>query len=84
MENDQLELHFTDDDIVSTEGGVVTKDVVMKISHEHLVQALWSYLVAYGYWPFANAVMVDADFGIDVNDEGSVDVIVTIEEEVAN
>lgn len=59
--------------------------VTIEMSHEHLVQAVSWYLQAYKLLPFnSSVVIVDADFGIDLNANGLVEFDILVEEEKAN
>lgn len=51
------------------------------ISHEHVVQALDFYLRAHNLWPYPGFILVDADLGIELNEEGFVEVDVVLEDE---
>lgn len=58
-----------------------TREIVVDISHEHIVQALTQYLNNSVLCPFGdNEIVLDADLGITLNDEGYVPVIFTMEE----
>jgi len=58
-----------------------TRELILNISHEHLVQALEQYLSNSVLCPWKDdEVLLDADFGITVNSEGYVPVLLTLED----
>ena len=61
-----------------------TRETRILLSHEHVVQALEFYMRAMGYWPYPNEVILDADLGIELNDEGLVEMDVVLVPEYAN
>lgn len=57
------------------------REITVNLSHEHIVQAIASYLSNTVLCPWDdNEVVLDADLGITLNEEGYVPVILTLEE----
>jgi hypothetical protein len=61
-----------------------TRDIVLQMSHEHIVQAISQYLYQNNLWPYDTAVVADIDLGIDLNEEGLVEMVLTLEDEVSH
>lgn len=67
--------------LFSTNGPVRTS-TTFAMSHEHVVQAIDFYLRAHNLWPYPDHILIDADLGIELNDDGLVEVDVLLEREI--
>lgn len=58
-----------------------TRELTVSMNHEHLVQAVAQYLNNSVLVPWNdNEVVLDADFGLSLNEDGCVGITLTLEE----